>query len=195
MARLGAFRAAMGAVGSLALVLVPASVPVISAAAHAAADPCFESHDPECGPVVWTPPPPPNDPATITYSIRPEHPHVGDTVHVHLVVDDPDSGRIEFAMKDWGDGTPAEGVHCDPFQFGTWPTPPEEAVHAEYDESHVYQAAGDYHATFSFDLGCGTPYREFDSVDVPITVTPVPLLTVELCLRRAGCNTVDVPRP
>jgi hypothetical protein len=131
------------------------------------------SHDEACGEVRWVPPPEPNDPATLTVTATPDRPRPGEAVTFRLVADDPDAGHGDVSSEEYGDG-PGMSVICDPFQFGTWPTPPEEPAHLDETRTHTYQRAGTYVARFEVDMGCGTPYRSFATAEITITVAEPP---------------------
>ena len=115
---------------------------------------CRNSHHPACGPLVWDPPPGPNQPLTVQVTVTPQAPKAGETVTFRVVVDDPDGNALQAydGTVDYGDGTPFYGVgghvECAGF-FGPWDSTPVP-VHQELAFKHVYANAGTYTATFRF---------------------------------------------
>jgi hypothetical protein len=137
-------------------VLVPPTTPTTPTTTVAVTSPaagCAMSFDPACGPLVYDPPPPANQPITITATADPAPPYSqGQTVHLTFTIDDPDAA------------IPADCVHvvahhtittlaafpgCDampscaapPQRYGTWSPPAPTAGHVvvSYDVQLVHE--------------------------------------------------------
>ena len=141
---------------------------------------CRNSQNPACGPLVWDPPPGPNQPLTIKVTVTPEAPRAGDVVTFHVVVDDPDGGNLQGYGDtiDYGDGTPYLGVighlDCFPVKYGPWDSA-ARPVHEELSFAHVYEHAGTYTATFKFAAHGNCAYGPSQGTATPVlTVTKAP---------------------
>ncbi len=140
---------------------------------------CRNSHDPACGPLVWDPPPGPNQPLTVKVTVTPEVPKAGEIVTFHVVVDDPDGGILQGYQDtvDYGDGSPflGAGGHLDCFPgYGPWDSA-ARPVHEELVFKHVYEHAGTYPATFKFTTYGNCAYGPSHGKATPtITVTKKP---------------------
>lgn len=116
---------------------------------------CYESYDPACGPFHWDPPPGPDQPATLTVTYSPAHPHVGQTITFPLTYTDPDSQpELTLDGGDWGDGdmwaAEPSVVNCPNLRarYGPWPTPPRQGGTAQGEApTYGYAKSGTYTVT------------------------------------------------
>jgi hypothetical protein len=153
---------------------------------------CVMSHDPACGPLTWSPPPAPNDPATARFTSAPSRITTGDSATFAVHVEDPDAGPVVVVTREDYVGDDSSVIVCDPRldQFGTWPPPPEQRHSSDHTFSHRYTKAGTYHVRFDFDVGCAdadgnqNPYRSVATARVDLVVEDPPTCVVAVCLPR-----------
>lgn len=153
---------------------------------------CRNSTEPSCGDFYWDPPPAPNQPVTVTVTVSPSNPRVGDTVTFHVVAEDPDWALLRPMWVDDG-----EDRHCDvthefgdeptrkrcwvpgcaaPARHGPWTPPDPRPDRHEVTLTHAYRAAGTYRASFpATSYHCdSSPYQsepEWGVGSVTVTVT------------------------
>jgi hypothetical protein len=145
---------------------------------------CVMSHDRACGPFHFDPPPAPDQPLRFSVTVSPPHPTAGQTVTIHVVMDDAD-GPIG-CVSSWSDGVMGTTNDCGTptacDRFGAWPPPPPSAGHRAQDFTETYRTAGHYtfqihvqpNPTPCVDARTGrgeSPYQSAGSASTTITVT------------------------
>lgn len=127
--------------------------------------PCRNSRDQACGPYYWDPAPDGNQPLVVEVAVEPPSPTPGETVTFTVTVEDPDA-RIQRDCNykvSYGDGrdpsTCASLPACLP-RYGAWTPPERQPDSYRTTFVHVYEAAGDYTARFTFVSSSGTCYED-----------------------------------
>jgi len=152
------------------------------------ADPCRNSHDPQCGPFRWDPPPGPNDPLKAEAKPESQQASAGSTVKFSLMASDPDSKIDKTCIViDWDDGHTETTGPCPPpaacpGSYGPWAPPARVADHDEREVTHVYTAPNtpdkpSYLPRFRYQSqpSCDpNPYGGVATANATVTVTPAP---------------------
>jgi hypothetical protein len=155
-------RVATGGVAQESTTTALPTTTVTAGATSTTRDPCYESHDPACGPRRWDPRPRPNQPLQATVTYTPVEPKVGDEVVFTVHAVDPDASDItrencqtRGQLRDydmWGDRVSVSGpciADCtDPTDFGRWPPPRRIRGEKTFEYRHTYASAGTFTATF-----------------------------------------------
>jgi hypothetical protein len=122
----------------------------------AAAPVCHNSYDEACGPLVWDRQPGPNRPGTVTVTVAPEHPRVGDDVTFTVTISSPDASIFPGV---WSPGDATYPLIPYTFRqpmpqvvtgYGPWTPPPPAGGTYRTDYSWAYSEPGTYAAWFTY---------------------------------------------
>ncbi len=131
---------------------------------------CVSSTDPRCGPFYYNPAPPPLQPMTVTVSMSPQQPMVGQPESFSVETSDPQDDVINQNFAGYGDtpGQPetspgaidtvgllsvvrSRSTSPTPAPQGEWPPPPPVQGTAPFIDQHTYATPGTFTVTLEFD--------------------------------------------
>lgn len=137
------------------------SSPAASSSPTSTSRACDNSFDPKCGPFSWLTRPGSNKPVTLSITVSPSSPKVGQTVTLRLTVTDPDASNVTANMDGgWkGEGpflsTP---LSCTKPGYGPWTPPEPKSGSRTYTFTHVYSEAGTFTLHFWGISWSGPPW-------------------------------------
>jgi len=139
---------------------------------------CHNSTSPACGQLYYDPPIT-NQPASVSVTVSPKSPTIGQTVTFTLHARDPDSNLDSTATwcndrgYTFGDGIESRcAVACASRGYGRWDPPPARPSDVTLTLEHTYSKPGTYHSTFTISAEPCGPRTSAASAVASVTIAP-----------------------